>query len=81
VEAGREVARRVDIKTPRTKEPVMKKRAYIVILAALVALMAASGASARRTHSHSNVQKAVHALKKADKRTHSKVLRRSGRHF
>lgn len=59
----------------------MKKRAYAVILAVLVALMAASGASAHRKYSHSNVKKAVHALTKADKRAHSKVLRRSGRHF
>jgi hypothetical protein len=59
----------------------MKVRASIVILAALVALMAASGASAQRKYSHVNVKKAVHALKKADKRADAKVLRRYGRHF
>jgi hypothetical protein len=41
----------------------MKVRASIVILAALVALMVASGASARHMSSHSNVKQAVHALK------------------
>jgi hypothetical protein len=59
----------------------MKQRTYLLVLAVLVALMAASGASARNQYSHSNVKKAVHALKKADKRAESKVLRRWGRHF
>ena len=59
----------------------MKNRAYSVILAALVALMAASGASAQHKYSHNNVKKAVHALKKADKRTDKHALRRYGRHF
>ena len=69
------------IKSLANKEPIVKKRAYIVILAALVALMAASGASAHRQYSHSNVKKAVHALKKADQRTDRHILRRYGRHF
>ena len=59
----------------------MQKRAYIVVLAALIALMAASGASAQRKYSHANVKKAVHALKKADQRTDRHILRRYGRHF
>jgi hypothetical protein len=59
----------------------MKVRASAVILAAIVALMAASGASARRIHSHSNAKQAVHAVKKADKHADKRVLRRAGRQF
>jgi len=50
--------------TPAKKEPAMKNRAYAVILAAVVALMAASGASAKATSVHSNVRLAQHSLVK-----------------
>jgi hypothetical protein len=84
VEAGRERRRQVGIKTPRTKEPTMKKRAYIVILAALVALMAASGASAQRAHAHSNAKQARHSLvkqtqKQTQKAAYKKISMRAGR--
>ena len=42
----------------------MKNHAYAVILAAVVALMAASGASARASYVHSNVKQAKHSLVK-----------------
>jgi len=61
-----------DFTTPAKKEPTMKNRAYAVILTALVALMAASGASAKapsvrsnvRLAQHSNVRLAQHSLVK-----------------
>jgi len=53
----------VDIRT-REKEPTMKNHAYAVILAAVVALMAASGASARASYVHSDVKQAKHSLVK-----------------
>ena len=62
----------------------MKKRAYLVVLAALVALMVASGASAKKADRYSAAKKAErHAVQKAATR-HSpdkKALRRYGRHF
>jgi hypothetical protein len=62
-EARRGGVRQVDIKT-REKEPTMKNHAYAAILAAVVALMAASGASARASYVHSNVKQAKHSLVK-----------------
>ena len=57
----------------------MKVRASVVILAALVALMAASGASARHIHAKSNVKPAAHVLKKAQKHANLRMHRRAGR--
>jgi hypothetical protein len=59
----------------------MKVRASIVILAALVALMVASGASARHMSSHSNAKQAVHALKKVDRHVHHRILSRAVRQY
>jgi hypothetical protein len=39
--------------TSAPKEHTVKKRAYIVVLAVVVALMAVSGASAKKTQRHS----------------------------
>ena len=50
------------------KEPVMKNRAYAVVLAAVVALMAASGASAKAPSQHANVKQAKHSLVKQNQR-------------
>ena len=59
----------------------MKNRAYIVILAALVALMAASGASAQRAASHANYRQAVHSSKLMKQLPGYHALRRSHRNF
>jgi hypothetical protein len=53
----------------------MKNRAYAVILAAAVALMAASGASARATYVHQNVKPASHSLVKQAKKLHRRAVR------
>jgi hypothetical protein len=66
----------VDITTPAKKEPIMKNRAYALILTALVALMAASSASAKASYRHANVKQAKHSLVKADYR---KIDRRAVR--
>jgi hypothetical protein len=50
------------------KEPVMKNRAYAVVLAAVVALMAASGALAKAPSTHANVKLAQHSLVRANVR-------------
>lgn len=50
------------------KEPVMKNRAYAVVLAAVVALLAASGASAKAPSMHANVKLAKHSLVKQNQR-------------
>ena len=42
----------------------MKNRAYAVVLAAVVALLAASGASAKATSVHANVKQAKHMFVK-----------------
>ena len=58
----------------------MKNRAYAVILAAVVALMAASGASARAAYVHSNAKQARHMLvKPGHKAAHKRIDRRWGR--
>ena len=58
----------------------MKKRAYLVVLAALVALMAASGASAKRMLVHANVTQAHHSLvQQAHKAAYKTIDRRAGR--
>jgi hypothetical protein len=60
--------------TPASKkEPVMKNRAYAVILAALVALLAASGASAKVAYVHANAKVAKHSLVKT---SYKKIDRR-----
>jgi hypothetical protein len=59
--------RQVDMEATAKKEPVMKNRAYAVVLAAVVALMAASGASAKATSVHANVKLAKHSLVKQQK--------------
>ena len=87
-EGRRGPLRQVDI-SPAKKEPTVKNRAYSVSLAVLVALMAASGASAKSA--------SVHAAKQADRYSASraapsakqfhgasakaKPARRGGRHF
>jgi hypothetical protein len=53
----------------------MKNRAYAVILAAAVALMAASGASARAAYVHQNVKPASHGLVKQAKKLHRRAVR------
>jgi hypothetical protein len=58
-----------------TKEPDMKNRAYAVILAAAVALMAASGASARAAYVHTNVKPASHSQLKPAKKLHRRAVR------
>jgi hypothetical protein len=77
--------------TSAPKEHTVKKRAYIVVLAVLVALMAVSGASAKKTQRHSvgkvaakhSVSKAAakHGISKAAARksVSKKMLRRAGR--
>ncbi|HEY8646630.1 MAG TPA: hypothetical protein VIL77_12190 [Gaiellaceae bacterium] len=58
----------------------MQNRAYAVILAALVALMAASGASAKVSYVHANVKQAKHSLvKQAQKAAYKRIDRRWGR--
>jgi hypothetical protein len=58
----------------------MKNRTYAVILAAVVALMAASGASAKASYVHSNVKQAKHSLvKQAQKASYKKIDRRWSR--
>ena len=58
----------------------MQNRAYAVILAAAVALMAASGASAKTTAVHANVKQARHMLvKPAHKANHRSIDRRAAR--
>jgi hypothetical protein len=58
----------------------MKNRAYAVILAAVVALMAASGASARHAYVQANVKQARHMLvKPAHKAFRTSIDRRWGR--
>ena len=58
----------------------MKTRLSIIVLAIAVALMAASGASAKRMHSHSNVRAAQHSLvKQAHTTAYKGIDRRSGR--
>ena len=60
-----------------TKEPAMKNRAYAVVLAAVVALLAASGASAKAPAAHATVKFAKHSLVKADqKATYKRIDRR-----
>ena len=53
--------------TPPMKEHTVKNRAYAVILAAVVALMAASGASAKASNVHSNQKQAKVSLVKQQK--------------
>ncbi len=54
----------------------MQNRAYAVILAAVVALMAASGASAKTSYHHANVRQAKHSLVKAQyKRIDRRMVR------
>ena len=50
------------------KEHTMKNRAYAVVLAAVVALMAASGAFAKAPAAHANVRLAQHSLVRANVR-------------
>jgi hypothetical protein len=58
----------------------MKNRAYAVALAAVVALMAASGASAKATSVHANVKQAKRMLvQPAHKAVNHKIDRRWGR--
>jgi len=58
----------------------MKNRAYAVILAAVVALMAASGASAKASYIHANVHQAKHSLvKQTQKAAYRSIDRRWGR--
>jgi hypothetical protein len=64
VEVGRRDSRQVDITTPAKKEPTMKNSAYAIILAAVIALLAASGASAKASYVHANVHQAKHSLVK-----------------
>lgn len=62
------------------KEPTVKTRLSIVVLAFAVALMAASGASAKRMYVHSNVHAAKHSLvKAANTSADQRSLRRSHR--
>jgi hypothetical protein len=64
---------------PAKKEHTMKKRAYLVVLAVLVALMAASGASAKRMLVRANVKQAHHSLvKQAHKTAYKTIDRRAG---
>lgn len=68
---------------PAKKEPTMKKRAYSIVLAALVALLVASGASAKKADRYSAAKKADrHSVSKAPARhtVGRHVLRRSLRH-
>ena len=58
------------------KEPVMKKRAYAVVLAAVVALMAASGASAKAPAAHANVKLAKHSLVKLNQNASNRSVDR-----
>jgi hypothetical protein len=46
----------------------MKNRAYAVVLAAVVALLAASGASAKAASVHPNVKQAQHSYVKQNQR-------------
>jgi hypothetical protein len=62
-----------DFNPAANKEPVMKNRAYAVILAALVALLAASGASAKVAYVHANAKVAKHSLVKT---SYKKIDRR-----
>jgi hypothetical protein len=58
----------------------MKNRAYAVLLAAVVALMAASGASARATAVHANVKLAkVSLVKQNQKAAYKSIDRRWAR--
>ncbi len=58
----------------------MKNRAYAVVLAAVVALLAASGASAKAPSAHANVKLATHSLVKANqKASHRSIDRRWAR--
>ena len=58
----------------------MKNRAYAVVLAAVVALMAASGASAKAAYAHANLKPASHGLVKLNQRASYKSIdRRLGR--
>ena len=58
----------------------MKTRLSIIVLAVAVALMAASGASAKRMHSHANVRVAQHSLvKQMHKTSFKKIDRRAYR--
>jgi hypothetical protein len=69
----------VGIKTREEGAP-LKNHAYAVILAAVVALMAASGASARASYVHSNVKQAKHGLvKQAQKANYRSIDRRWAR--
>jgi hypothetical protein len=69
----------VDIR-PSHKEPTVKTRLATIVLALAVALMAASGASAKKQLVHSNVHVAKHSLvKAAQKSAHMSVDRRSVR--
>jgi len=65
----------------RTKEPTVKKRTLTIVLVALVALMAASGASAKKMlRANANVHAAPHSLvKQANKSAAAHVARWSHR--
>ena len=79
-EGSRAPPRRVDIRPAKHKEPTMRTRAYAVILAALVALMAAAGASAKAQNVHAKKQQLRHSLvKQAQKAAAKKIDRRWGR--
>jgi hypothetical protein len=58
----------------------VKTRLSIIVLALAVALMAASGASAKRMHSHANVRASYHSLvKQAQKSAYKGIDRRAHR--
>jgi hypothetical protein len=58
----------------------VKTRLSIIVLALAVALMAASGASAKRMHSRTNVRAAHHSLvKQAQKSAYKGIARRAHR--
>ena len=69
-----------DFNPSAPKEPTMKNRAYAVVLAAVVALLAASGASAKAPSAHANVKQAKHSLAKQNqKASYSGIDRRWAR--
>jgi len=58
----------------------MKNRAYAVVLAAVVALLAASGASAKAPAAHANARLAQHGYVKQNQRaSYRSIDRRWGR--
>lgn len=59
------------------KEPTVKNRAYAVVLAAVVALLAASGASAKATAVHQDMKVAKLSLAKPNHKVNQTAAHRS----